>query len=116
MAYITKAKSIKQIQEALATGECLIEQALAEFKERHAREGKGDGWRAKYAKAIAALNAGDANLVQAAFTKPDAPAKAKPKAPAKAKAAAKANPWGLDLSAHEQEAVMAFLSLIRTRA
>lgn len=115
MAYTPKAKSIKQIQDALATGECLVEQALAEFKERHAREGKGDGWKAKYAKAIAALNAGE-DIVQAAFTKPDAPAKAKPKAPAKAKASAKANPWGLDLNVGELQAVMSFIELIRSKS
>ena len=111
MAYTPKAKSIKQIQDALASGECLVAQALAEFNERHAREGKGDGWRAKYAKAIAALNAGE-DIVQAAFTKPDAPAAAK--APAKTKPT-KANPWGIDLSGVSEAQVpmvVSFLSAI----
>ena len=111
MAYTTKAKSIKQIEEALATGECKVEQALAEFNERLAREGKGDGWRRKYTQAIAALKAGE-NIVEAAFTKPDGPAKAK--APAKVKAT-KANPWGIDLSGVSEEQVpmvVSFLSAI----
>ena len=109
MAYNTNGKSIKEITEALAQGICTHEEAIACFSERMTRENKGEGWKARYTRAIEAVTEGVADPVKYAFTNPDATPKAKPKAKAKAKAPA--NPLS-GLSQAQMAQVMAFVKII----
>ena len=109
MAYNTNGKSIKQITEAIAQGICTQAQAIATFTERMNREDKGEGYKARNARAIEALTQGVADPVKFAFTNPDAVPKATPAAKPKAKA--KANPLS-GLSQAQVAQVMAFVKII----
>lgn len=111
MAYNTNGKSIKQITEAIAQGICTQAQAIATFTERMNREDKGEGYKARNARAIEALTQGVADPVKFAFTDPNALPKATPTAKPKAKAKAPANPLS-GLSQAQMAQVMAFVKII----
>ena len=115
MAFTTNGKSIKDIMDAFNAGEVEFETVYSEFEARRDREGKSEGWVARYTRAIDALDKGadGSEVVAMAFAKADKPkAKAKAKAPAKATAKAPANPLS-DLSKAQIAQVMAFVKIIK---
>tara|TARA_B100001029_G_scaffold179707_1_gene190465 strand:- start:6405 stop:6773 length:369 start_codon:yes stop_codon:yes gene_type:complete len=88
MAFTTNGKSIKDIMDAYNAGEVDFETVYSEFETRRDREGKSEGWVARYTRAIDALDNGvdGSEVVAMAFAKADKPkAKAKVKAKAKGK-------------------------------
>ena len=111
MALSTNCKSITDIMDASTAGEGEFETVYSTFEARRDREGKSEGWVARYTRAIDALNNGvdGSDVVAMAFAKAD-----KPKAKAKAKAPAKAstNPLS-DLSKAQVAQVMAFVKIIK---
>ena len=113
MAFTTNGKSIKDIMDAFNAGEVEFDTVLTTFEERRKREGKSEGWVARYTRAIDALNNGvdGSEVVAMAFAKADKP-KAKAKAKAKAPAKAPANPLS-DLSKAQIAQVMAFVKIIK---
>ena len=111
MAYTFNGKSIKQITEDLAQGLCDQAGVIACFTDRMNRENKGEGWKARYARAIQGVTEGVADPVKFAFTNPDATPKAKPKAKAKAPAKAPANPFDA-LSKEQSQMVMRFIAML----
>lgn len=114
MAYTFNGKSIKQITEDLAQGLCDQAGVIACFKDRMNRENKGEGWKARYARAIHAVTQGVADPVKFAFTNTDATPTAKPKAKAKAPAKAPANPFD-SLSKEHAQLAMAFVSMLQAK-
>lgn len=113
MAFTTNGKSIKDIMDAFNAGEVEFETVYSTFEARRDREGKSEGWVARYTRAIDALNNGvdGSEVVAMAFAKADKP-KAKAKAKAKAPAKAPANPLS-DLSKAQIAQVMAFVKIIK---
>ncbi len=113
MAFTTNGKSIKDIMDAFNAGEVEFDTVLETFEARRDREGKSEGWVARYTRAIDALNNGvdGSEVVAMAFAKADKP-KAKAKAKAKAPAKAPANPLS-DLSKAQIAQVMAFVKIIK---
>jgi len=113
MAFTTNGKSIKDIMDAYNAGEVEFETVYSTFEARRDREGKSEGWVARYTRAIDALNNGvdGSEVVAMAFAKADKP-KAKAKAKAKAPAKAPANPLS-DLSKAQVAQVMAFVKIIK---
>ena len=113
MAFTTNGKSIKDIMDAYNAGEVEFETVYSTFEARRDREGKSEGWVARYTRAIDALNNGvdGSEVVAMAFAKADKP-KAKAKAKAKAPAKAPANPLS-DLSKAQIAQVMAFVKIIK---
>ena len=115
MAFTTNGKSIKDIMDAFNAGEVEFETVYSTFETRRDREGKSEGWVARYTRAIDALDKGadGSEVVAMAFAKADKPkAKAKAKAPAKAPAKA-LNALLANANEETRVAVMALLKLAR---
>ena len=118
MAFTTNGKSIKDIMDAFNAGDVDFETVHTTFEARRVREGKSEGWVARYTRAIDALDKGadGSEVVAMAFAKAD-----KPKAKAKAKAKGKSmdakvlevanNPLS-KLSKAQVAQVMAFVELL----
>jgi len=116
MAFTTNGKSIKDIMDAYNAGEVEFETVYSTFEERRDREGKSEGWVARYTRAIDALNKGadGSEVVAMAFAKADKP-KAKAKAKGKsmdAKVLEVANNPLSKLSKAQVAQVMAFVELL----
>ena len=116
MAFTTNGKSIKDIMDAYNAGEVDFETVYSEFETRRDREGKSEGWVARYTRAIDALDNGvdGSEVVAMAFAKADKP-KAKAKAKGKsmdAKVLEVANNPLSKLSKAQVAQVMAFVELL----
>ena len=116
MAFTTNGKSIKDIMDAYNAGEVEFETVYSTFEARRDREGKSEGWVARYTRAIDALNKGadGSEVVAMAFAKADKP-KAKAKAKGKsmdAKVLEVANNPLSKLSKAQVAQVMAFVELL----
>ena len=116
MAFTTNGKSIKDIMDAYNAGEVEFETVYSTFEARRDREGKSEGWVARYTRAIDALDKGadGSEVVAMAFAKADKP-KAKAKAKGKsmdAKVLEVANNPLSKLSKAQVAQVMAFVELL----